>query len=81
MHGHAANCRLPSASDGGITNFYAMNWTGLLPAAQVLGSVQPAHTGYFLAAALPHHNVGKLKVNQKALLRFSAYPYEEFGSV
>jgi HlyD family secretion protein len=52
-----------------------------LQQGQMLGSVQPANTGYFVAATLPHHNFGKLKAHQKALLRFSAYPYEEFGSV
>lgn len=47
----------------------------------VLGSVEPPDTGYFIEATLPQHNFGKIRIGQKALLKFEAYPFEEFGAV
>jgi HlyD family secretion protein len=46
-----------------------------------LGSVVPANAGYFVAVNLPQHNFGKLQSGQQAILRFSAFPFEEFGAV
>ena len=53
----------------------------LLQTGQILGSVQPLETGYYVIVNLPHENFGKLSNGQKALLRFSAYPSGEFGTV
>ncbi len=44
-----------------------------------LGSVQPPRASFFIEATLPQHNFGKLVPGQHALLRFDAWPYEEFG--
>jgi HlyD family secretion protein len=52
-----------------------------LASGAAIGSVQPAVAGYFIAANLPQYNFGKLKPGQPALVRFSAYPHEEFGNV
>ncbi len=48
---------------------------------EVLGSVQPPDAGYFVEATLPQYNFGKLRLGQRALLKFDAYPFEEFGAV
>lgn len=48
---------------------------------EVLGNVQPANIGYFIEAILPQYNFGKLAIGQQAIIRFSAYPSEEFGIV
>ncbi len=46
-----------------------------------IGSIVPGNAGYFLAVNLPQYNFGKLQVGQQALVRFNAFPFEEFGSV
>lgn len=48
---------------------------------EMLGNVQPPNTGYFLEANLPQYNFGKLSIGQKTIVRFAAYPSEEFGMV
>jgi HlyD family secretion protein len=52
-----------------------------LQRGEILGSVQPTNSYYFLEATLPQFNFGKLKSGQQALVRFAAYPSEEFGTV
>lgn len=48
---------------------------------EVLGNIQPFYTGYFIEAILSQYNFGKLAPGQHALLRFLAYPSDEFGIV
>ncbi|QGW29473.1 HlyD family efflux transporter periplasmic adaptor subunit [Phnomibacter ginsenosidimutans] len=48
---------------------------------QSIGSVVPPNAGYYVAVTLSQYNFGKLKIGQQARLRFTAYPYEEFGTV
>ena len=52
-----------------------------LQRGEILGSVQPANAGYFMEVTLPQYNFGKLKTSQQAIIRFDAFPYEEFGQV
>jgi HlyD family secretion protein len=43
--------------------------------------VQPPNTTYFIEMQIPQYNFGKVKINQEVLLKFQAYPYEQYGSV
>jgi len=48
---------------------------------QPLFYVQPANTTYFVEMLVPQYNFGKIKLGQKVLLKFQAYPFEQFGNV
>ena len=48
---------------------------------QPLFYVQPANTTYFVEMLVPQYNFGKIKPGQKVLLKFKAYPYEQYGEV
>ena len=52
-----------------------------LQRGEIAGSVVPANAGYYVAVTLPQYNFGKLRLGQQALLRFTAFPFEEFGAV
>lgn len=43
--------------------------------------VQPDNTTYYVEMNIPQYNFGKVKVGQQVLLKFQAYPFEQFGSV
>jgi HlyD family secretion protein len=48
---------------------------------QQLFYVQPANTAYFVEMLIPQYNFGKIKQGQQVLLKFQAYPYEQYGAV
>lgn len=48
---------------------------------QVLFNIQPDSNQYFTEILVPQYNFGKVSVGQDVLLKFMAYPYEQFGSV
>ncbi|MCA6494488.1 MAG: HlyD family efflux transporter periplasmic adaptor subunit [Chitinophagaceae bacterium] len=48
---------------------------------QVLFSIQPDSNQYFTEILIPQYNFGKVSVGQKVLLKFQAFPHEQFGSV
>lgn len=52
-----------------------------IKAEQVIGFIDPGNSSYFIEAFIPQYNSGKININQDALLRFPAYPHEEFGKV
>ncbi len=43
--------------------------------------INPGNTNYYVEALIPQYNFGKIKTGQIVLLKFPAYPYQEFGSV
>ena len=43
--------------------------------------VQPPNTSYFIEMQIPQYNFGKVKIGQEVLLKFQAFPYEQYGSV
>ncbi len=65
----------------------AISFTGFLQENQeiktgaALFSIQPANTSYFVEMWIPQYNSGKVKQGQEVLLKFQAYPSEQFGSV
>jgi HlyD family secretion protein len=48
---------------------------------QPLFYVQPANTTYFVEMLIPQYNFGKIHLGQQVLLKFQAYPYEQYGAV
>lgn len=48
---------------------------------QPLFYVQPANTTYFVEMLIPQYNFGKIQLGQQVLLKFQAYPYEQYGAV
>ncbi len=49
--------------------------------SESLFSIQPSNTSYFVEMWIPQHNLGKVKQGQEVLLKFQAYPFEQYGSV
>ncbi len=52
-----------------------------LTLGQELFYVAPAHTEFFGELRVPQQNFGKVKAGQTVLVKFSGYPFQEFGAV
>jgi HlyD family secretion protein len=52
-----------------------------LQANQVICYVNPENTQYYAEVYIPQTNFGKVKKGQNVLLKFPAYPFQEYGSV
>ncbi|MFT3749809.1 MAG: HlyD family efflux transporter periplasmic adaptor subunit [Agriterribacter sp.] len=65
----------------------SVSFTGFLQenqeikAGQSLFYIQPDNTTYFVEIIIPQYNFGKVKKGQNVLLKFRAYPFEQYGSV
>ncbi|HEY5462603.1 MAG TPA: HlyD family efflux transporter periplasmic adaptor subunit [Hanamia sp.] len=62
-----------------FTGFFQENQE--MKAGQLLFYVQPENTSYYVETLIPQYNSGKVKKGQKVLLKFQAYPFEQFGAV
>ena len=71
--------RAPVSGTVSFTGFFQENQE--MKAGQPLFYVQPGNTSYFVEMLVPQYNFGKVKPGQKVLLKFQAYPYEQYGSV
>jgi len=52
-----------------------------LKAGQLVCYINPENTQYYAEALISQYNFGKIKTGQEVLLKFPAYPWQEFGSV
>lgn len=52
-----------------------------LKQGQIICFINPGNSNYYVEALIPQYNFGKVKTGQEVLLKFQAYPYQEFGSV
>lgn len=52
-----------------------------LKANQTLFYVQPVNSNYFVEMLVPQYNFGKVKTGQQVLLKFQAYPFEQYGQL
>ena len=52
-----------------------------LQANQTICFIHPENTHYFAEIVIPQVNFGKVSIEQQVLLKFSSYPFQEFGSV
>ena len=48
---------------------------------EAIGYVSPKATQYYVWVIIPQYNFGKVKIGQEVLLKFLAYPYEQYGAV
>jgi multidrug resistance efflux pump len=53
----------------------------LIKNGQQLFYVQPDSTHYFAEMFIPQYNFGKVAIGQEVLLKFLAYPHEQYGTV
>jgi len=52
-----------------------------LKAGELICFVNPGNSQYFAELEIPQANFGKVTIGQKVLLKFSSYPFQEFGFV
>jgi HlyD family secretion protein len=71
--------KAPVAGTVAFTGFFQENQE--MKAGQSLFYVQPTNTAYFVEMLVPQYNFGKVKQGQDVLLKFQAYPYEQYGAV
>ncbi len=67
---------------GKITYAVNINEQKNLEQGEPIGYIIPVNANEkYVSAIYPTGNIGKIESGQKAILRFDAYPYKEFGSV
>ncbi len=71
--------KAPVSGTVSFTGFFQENQE--IKAGQTLFSVQQENTSYFAEMLVPQYNFGKVKQGQEVLLKFQAYPFEQYGSV
>lgn len=52
-----------------------------LDAGKVIAHIVPAKSDIYLETLVPQSNFGKVTTEQKVILKFDAYPWQEFGAV
>jgi HlyD family secretion protein len=52
-----------------------------LQANQTICYINPENSQYFAEVVVPQINFGKVEVGQRVLLKFSSYPFQEYGIV
>lgn len=52
-----------------------------LTANQTICYINPANTASYAEIFIPQSNFGKARIGEKVLLKFQAYPYEQYGSI
>jgi multidrug efflux pump subunit AcrA (membrane-fusion protein) len=67
--------------DGTISFSTFLQENQQLRQGQVICFINPGNSNYYVEALIPQYNFGKVKNGQDVLLKFQAYPYQEFGSV
>lgn len=71
--------KAPVSGTVSFTGFFQENQE--MKAGQTLFYIQPDNIAYFVEMLIPQYNFGKVKQGQKVLLKFQAYPFEQYGSV
>jgi multidrug resistance efflux pump len=71
--------KAPVSGSLSFTGFFQENQE--IKAGQILFNIQPGNTSYFIEMLIPQYNFGKIKKGQMVLLKFQAYPFEQYGSV
>jgi HlyD family secretion protein len=71
--------KAPVSGQASFVGFFQENQ--FIKSGQLLFYIQPMNTSYFAELIIPQYNFGKVKAGQEVLLKFQAYPYEQFGSV
>jgi len=71
--------KAPVAGTFSFTGFFQENQQ--IKKGQTLFYVQPDSISYFIEMLVPQYNFGKVKKGQQVLLKFQAYPFEQYGAV
>lgn len=71
--------KAPVSGSVSLVDFFQENQE--VRTGQSIFSVQPNSTIYFVEMLIPQYNLGKVKAGQSVLLKFFAYPEEQYGSV
>jgi HlyD family secretion protein len=71
--------KAPIAGQVQMAGFFQENQ--FIKSGQLLFYIQPDSTEYFAELLIPQYNFGKVMTGQDVLLKFQAYPFEQFGSV
>ena len=71
--------RAPVSGTVSFISFLQKNQT--VQAGQPLLYVKPANTQYIGLMYIPQFNMGKIRTGEKLNIKFSGYPFEEYGSV
>ena len=68
--------------DGNITYNTGLREKKSIKQGQILGHIIP-HTNkeYYISAIYPIINIGKIEKGQRAIIKFDAFPYKEYGTV
>ncbi|MCL1933934.1 MAG: HlyD family secretion protein [Candidatus Azobacteroides sp.] len=72
---------LTAPTDGKVTFAGLIQENQQLQSNQTVCYVNPENTLYFAQLVIPQANFGKVAVGQKVLLKFSSYPFQEYGAV
>lgn len=70
------------ASEGGKLSFSRfLQENQVVEGGQVLAYITPEHSSVYMETLVPQSNFGKVTTGQKVILRFEAYPWQEFGTL
>ncbi len=72
---------LSAPIDGKIAFATFLQENQQLQANQIICFINPQNTQYYVEAYIPQTNFGKVQIGQEVLLKFSSYPFQEYGSV
>ena len=71
--------KAPVSGTVSFTGFFQENQE--MKTGQILFYISPDNISYFVEMLIPQYNFGKVKPGQEVLLKFQAFPYEQYGSV
>jgi HlyD family secretion protein len=71
--------KAPVTGTVSFTGFFQENQE--IKSGQSLFNIQPENSSYFVEMVIPQYNFGKVRTGQDVLLKFQAYPFEQYGSV
>lgn len=70
------------AAEDGVLNFTSfLQINQFVSAGKILAFVIPEHNTIYSETLIPQTNFGKVAKGQKVMLRFDAYPWQEFGTL
>ncbi len=72
---------LTAPVDGKIAFATFLQENQQLQANQIICFINPENSQYYAEVYIPQTNFGKVKTGQEVLLKFSAYPFQEYGNV
>ncbi len=72
---------LTAPVDGKISFATFLQENQQLQGNQTICFVNPGNTEYYAEVYIPQANFGKIKMGQQVLLKFPAYPFQEYGSL